>query len=86
MKNMALWVLTGESFPLDLIPEPYKSYVLRLPFASGVYFPVAYLTGRVGNEELLQAFASVALGIAVVSVIAWLMWRRGLREYSGIGA
>lgn len=86
MKNMALWVLTGESFPLDLIPAPYKAYVLRLPFASGVYYPVAYLTGRVGTEELQQAFLSVACGIVVVSMIAYVMWRRGLREYSGIGA
>lgn len=86
IKNMALWVLAGESFPLDLIPEPYKAWVLKLPFASGVYYPVAYLTGRIGNAELLQGFINVAVGIVIAGVIASLMWKRGLRAYTGTGA
>lgn len=86
MKNMALWVLTGESFPLDLFPEPYKSWLVHSPFASGVYVPVAYLTGRVGNQELMQAFVSVGVGILVMAGIAYAMWKRGLRSYTGIGA
>lgn len=85
LKNMALWVLTGESFPLDLIPDPYKSWVLKLPFAAGVYYPVAYFTGRIGNSELVQAFESIAIGLLVVGLLARFMWRRGLREYSGTG-
>jgi ABC-2 type transport system permease protein len=86
LKNMALWVLTGESFPLDLIPEPYKGWVLHLPFAGGVYYPVAYLTGRIGAAELRQAFVSVGGGLLIMIVVAAVMWRRGLREYSGTGA
>lgn len=85
-KNMSLWVLSGELFPLDLIPEPFRSWVIHLPFASGVYAPVGFLTGRLGWSELSQAFLSVAGGIALTSALAFVLWQRGLKQYSGTGA
>ena len=86
IKNVALWVLAGELIPLDLYPEPLKSWLLLLPFSSGVYVPVGYLTGRFGNALLLQGFCSVACGIAVFGVLGAWIWRRGLRSYAGTGA
>ena len=44
-------MLTGELFPLDLVPQPFRDIVLALPFANAVFLPVGYLTGRV---ELAQ--------------------------------
>lgn len=85
-KNMSLWVLSGELFPLDLVPEPLKSWAVHLPFASGVYVPVGFLTGRLGWLELSQAFISVAAGLAVTGAAAFFLWNQGLREYSGTGA
>ncbi|MBX9769022.1 MAG: ABC-2 family transporter protein [Bdellovibrionales bacterium] len=85
-KNLFLWLLTGELFPLDLIPEPYRSVVIDLPFASAVYVPVGYVTGRLGEEALVNGFVSVTGGILLVGLIAKLMWRQGLLRYSGTGA
>lgn len=85
-KNIALWVLMGELFPLDLMPEKIKQVVLALPFASGVYIPVGYLTGRIGADVILQGFISVTAGIAVVGLIANLVWTAGRKAYSGTGA
>ena len=85
-KNMLLWVLTGELFPLDLIPGGLRKIVDALPFASGVYVPVAYLTGRVGLEEVKNGFISVTIGILVLNVFAAWIWKKGLSTYSGTGA
>jgi ABC-2 type transport system permease protein len=85
-KNLALWMLTGELFPLDLFPSPWKEWMIALPFANAVYVPVGYVTGRVGTEVLLQGFVSVALGICVLGLVAQWMWRSGLRSYVGTGA
>jgi ABC-2 type transport system permease protein len=85
-KNMALWVLTGESFPLDLVPSPWKEWVIHSPFAAGVYIPVGFLTGRLGYDELASCFASVTIGIVVTGFAAMWIWQRGLRTYSGTGA
>lgn len=86
MKNMILWVLAGELIPLDLFPEPFKTVLIHSPFAAGVYIPVGYITGRFGTDLMLQSFASVGIGIAVMSVVGWALWTRGIRTYTGTGA
>jgi ABC-2 type transport system permease protein len=85
-KNLFLWVLAGELFPLDLLPEPWKSWLIVLPFSSGVYIPVGYITGRFGHELLLTGFLSVTAGIFVFGALAIVTWRAGLRVYTGTGA
>lgn len=85
-KNLALWLFTGELLPLDLIPEPFRSWILMLPFPSAVFVPVGYITGRVGFEAVQQGFLSVAISLVIANLIGWMLWTRGLRVYSGTGA
>jgi ABC-2 type transport system permease protein len=86
LKNMTLWLFTGELFPLDLIPDPYKSWIIHLPFAAGVYVPVGFLTGRVGWPEYQQALVSITIGTVVLAALATVLWKNGLRTYAGTGA
>lgn len=85
-KNLCLWVLSGELFPLDLLPEPLKSTVISLPFSSAVYLPVGYLTGRIGSDVFAHGFISVGCGILVVGVAARIVWGWGIVRYTGTGA
>lgn len=85
-KNIALWALTGELFPLDLVPDGIKQPIIALPFSSAVYIPVGYITGRVDTAQVLRAFASTAAGIVVIGTFAWAIWTAGRRNYSGTGA
>ncbi len=86
IKNMAIWVLAGEMIPLDLYPEPFKNFMIHSPFASGVYVPVGFITGRFGYEFLWQSLISVTIGIVVFGLLARFLWRRGLLAYTGTGA
>jgi ABC-2 type transport system permease protein len=86
MKNLAIWVLAGELIPLDLYPEPFKSWMIALPFSSGVYIPVSYITGRTGTDVFLRGFLSVLVGVAASGLLAVFMWKRGVRAYTGTGA
>ena len=85
-KNIALWMLTGELFPLDLVPEPYRTWVISLPFANAVYIPVGYLTGRFGIEIVLNGVISILVSLAVLTVFSRFLWINGRRRYSGTGA
>lgn len=85
-KNLGLWLLTGELLPLDLMPDPWRGWITALPFSSGVFVPVGYITGRVDSDIVANAFVSVTVGIVVVNVVGFFMWRRGLRDYTGTGA
>ena len=85
-KNLALWLLSGELIPLDMLPPGAQEIFLLLPFASAVYVPTAYLIGRVNEDILVQGFVATTLGIGVCALLAQWAWRRGLRAYSGTGA
>lgn len=85
-KNFLLWILSGEIFPLDILPVSIKATVIALPFASSCYIPVGYLTGRLEIDAVIKAFQSVAVGLVVAIIIATVVWRRGVRIYSGTGA
>ena len=85
-KNLALWVLTGELFPLDLLPDGIREVMTHLPFASAVFVPVGYLTGRVEIDMVYKGFLSVTLGILFFNLIGFWLWRKGVRRYSGTGA
>lgn len=85
-KNLALWLLTGELFPLDLVPEPYRTYMIQSPFSAGVYAPVGYITGRLQIDSIYSAFISVTIALVVVNALGAYMWKKGVAVYSGTGA
>jgi ABC-2 type transport system permease protein len=85
-KNFALCLVTGELFPLDLLSEGYRKWILRLPFASAVYIPVGYLTGRVDASAVSWAFFKVSVGLMIFGGAGAILWSRGHARYSGTGA
>ncbi len=85
-KNLALWLLSGELIPLDLAPEPYRTWLYNLPFANAVYIPAGYLAGRVDEKLLFHGFTTVTYSIAIMLVINHFAWRLGIRKYVGTGA
>jgi ABC-2 type transport system permease protein len=85
-KNLGLWLLSGELFPLDLLPEPWREIMIALPFSSAVYIPVSYIIGRGDGALLMGGFISTAVGTAFFGGLAWLLWRNGVRNYVGTGA
>lgn len=86
MKNMSLWLFTGELFPLDLVPEPFRHWMIASPVASGVYVPVGFLTGRLGWHEFQMGFVSITLGLVFLGCVAMMLWKSGVRSYIGTGA
>ncbi len=85
-KNLFMWILMGELFPLDLLPEPWKSFIIALPFSSGVFIPVGYITGRVEINTVMQGFVSVTIGLIILNIIGAYMWKKGMDSYVGTGA
>ncbi|MFN3697174.1 MAG: ABC transporter permease [Pseudobdellovibrio sp.] len=86
VKNLTLWLLAGELVPIDLMPEYLSKILLILPFSSGVYIPVAYMTGRVDAHLISQGFLSTSISILIACTIGNWFWKKGLQEYTGTGA
>lgn len=85
-KNLFMWILMGELFPLDLLPEPYKSNIIALPFSSGVFIPVGYVTGRIDIQIVYHGFVSVTIALLISNIMAAYLWKKGLESYVGTGA
>lgn len=85
-KNLFIWLLTGELVPVDLMPEFLKNALLFLPFSSGVYLPVAYITGRIEAAAVYNGFISVTVSLVLVNLMGMYLWKKGLKSYVGTGA
>lgn len=81
---LAYIFLSGIIAPLEVFPPLAREIVLWTPFPYMVYFPSAMLVGR--NINFGQGIA-VMFGWMVIFAIAnrWL-WRKGIKQYSGMGA
>lgn len=76
--------LSGMAAPLVLFPDVVRAIVLWTPFPYLIYFPASLLTNQA--DHIVQGFAAMGLwGAVFLAVNRWL-WRRGLRQYSGMGA
>ena len=77
--------LSGQMFPLDLMPAHWLALAEGLPFYYQAYFPVAIITGRV-PPELIGRGLLIQVGWAVILMLtARLLWARGLRRHTAVG-
>jgi ABC-2 type transport system permease protein len=86
LKNLTLLLLGGELVPIDLMPPGLSDLLLKLPFSSGVYIPLAYLTGRAEIGLLWQGFYNVTWALIVCGLISYVLWHKGVKQYTGTGA
>lgn len=76
--------MSGMIAPLDVFPDAVRAVILWTPFPYLIYFPANLMIGRPTN--VAQGFIAIALwGLIFLTINRWL-WRRGLRQYSGMGA
>ncbi len=76
--------LSGLIAPLDVFPPLIRDIALWTPFPYLVYFPASLLVGLPANitQGLLMM---VGWTVIFFGLNRWL-WRRGLKQYSGMGA
>lgn len=76
--------LSGMIAPLEMFPEPVREVVIWTPFPYLIHFPAALLIGL--DEDVVRGFlVTLGWGLLFFVLNRWL-WRRGLKQYSGMGA
>ncbi|MBD2344997.1 ABC transporter permease [Anabaena subtropica] len=76
--------LSGLIAPLDVFPEQVKAIVLFTPFPYLIDFPVSLLVGL--SVDVGRGFFSLLAWILIFLGLNRLLWRAGLKRYSGMGA
>ncbi|MBD2410574.1 multidrug ABC transporter permease [Nostoc calcicola FACHB-389] len=76
--------LSGLIAPLEVFPEPMRTIVMFTPFPYLIDFPVSILVGL--PVDIWQGFFSMVGWILIFLGANRLLWRAGLKRYSGMGA
>jgi ABC-2 type transport system permease protein len=76
---------SGHMFPLDIIPEPWQTWIQLMPLKYLAYFPAAVFLEVIPRDELWREVAVEAIWVVFFMVFSrWLM-NRGFNRYSGFG-
>lgn len=89
----SLWVLIrmlasllgGGMIPLAFFPDWSRILLEWLPFGRIISFPIRCILGQVGWGEWALGMGATAAWAAAFAGLGLLIWRRGLRNYAGVG-
>jgi ABC-2 type transport system permease protein len=76
--------LSGLIAPLEVFPEPVRAVVMFTPFPYLIDFPASILVGL--PVDITRGFLSTIGWILIFLGANRLLWRAGLKRYSGMGA
>ncbi|KAB8333480.1 multidrug ABC transporter permease [Scytonema tolypothrichoides VB-61278] len=76
--------LSGMIAPIEVFPESVRAIVLCTPFPYMIDFPASILIGL--PVDVPRGFLLMVGWILVFLGLNRLLWRRGLKRYSGMGA
>jgi ABC-2 type transport system permease protein len=79
------FVVSGQMFPLDLLPPFWATLLKSLPFQYMAYFPATIFLGRLTGWNLVLGLAAEAAWATAFIVLARWLYRLGLRRYSAFG-
>ncbi len=76
--------LSGMIAPLDVFPPVVREIALWTPFPYFVYFPAGILIGF--QENIVRGVAVMLAWGSLFFILNRWLWRKGLKQYSGMGA
>jgi ABC-2 type transport system permease protein len=77
--------LSGQLFPVSILPAWAKSLAMLFPFYFTTGAPTEILIGRVSGDAVYQVMAGQLIWVAVCYAGAKLLWRTGMKYYTGVG-
>ncbi len=77
--------LSGQMFPLSILPPPWDSVALAIPLQYLAYFPAAVFLGKVEGAAMWQGLAIEAAWVVFFIVACRVAFNRGVRRYSAFG-
>jgi ABC-2 type transport system permease protein len=78
-------VFSGGVFPLDVFGETGKKVLSFFPFMYTTYFPTDIISCRIGIDRILLGIGYQIAWITILSILAKLIYRAGLKRYCAFG-
>jgi ABC-2 type transport system permease protein len=77
--------VSGQMFPLELLPAFWASLLKSLPFQYMAYFPAAVFLGKIKGADLAYGLLAELGWAAAFVILSRMLYRVGLRRYSAYG-
>jgi ABC-2 type transport system permease protein len=77
--------LSGQLFPISLMPGWAVALAKFFPFYFTTGAPTEILIGRVAGDAAWRTIMIQLVWIAIAYVAGKILWRKGLRHYTGVG-
>ena len=78
-------VFAGFILPVGLYPQFLQKVVLATPFPYMIYYPIVAFQGKLHSLELAKVGAIQVAWIAVFGLLYRILWREGIKKYTGVG-
>jgi ABC-2 type transport system permease protein len=75
----------GFIVPLDLLPPVLQRVVYIFPFPYMIYFPIIAWMGKLPLHDLVRVVLNQVMWVAGLGLVYRLVWRRGVRKFTGVG-
>ncbi len=79
------YFLSGQVFPLDLLPGWLHGALNCTPFAYEIFFPAQIFLERLSTAEIIRGFLFQAGWMIAALFLARSLWRVGIRHYQAVG-
>ena len=83
--NTLNFFISGQMFPIDLLPRPMVVVLKATPFPFLAYWPAMVFLGKVQGWDLAFGLLWELLWVIVLMGMMRLLYRRGLRYYGAYG-
>lgn len=77
--------LSGQLFPIAILPDWARNLAMFFPFYFTTGAPTEILIGRVSGPAIAQTLAFQAMWVVFCYAMAKLLWRKGMKYYTGVG-
>ena len=85
MQDALVFVLAGQIAPTGLLPGGLRTAAEWLPFRYMLGFPVEILLGRVQGDALTRGTIVQLAWLTASGIMAYLLWRLGVRRHAAVG-
>jgi len=76
---------SGHMFPLDIMPDPWRTWFSFLPLKYLAFFPAAVFLGRIPQDQLWRELGIEAAWVLFFVILCRRLMHAGFRRYSGFG-
>jgi len=83
--RFSVGLLGGGLIPLAFFPNQAQEILNKLPFVYLTAFPADLLMGRISLSSWCEGMVILSLWTAIFFVLAYKVWKVGIRRYTGVG-